>query len=77
MIYCFMFYFDRPKIEIYDAKEQIIKIKLHWFIKMCYSTIIILELNHLPCAALRAMFMRVFQSSCSIVNLDKSPVFNF
>ncbi len=44
---------------------------------MCYSTIIILELNHLPCAELRAMFMRVFQSSCSIVNVDKSPVFNF
>jgi hypothetical protein len=29
MIYCFMFHFDRLKIEIYHAKEQIIKIKLH------------------------------------------------
>jgi hypothetical protein len=72
-----MFHFDRPKIEVFHAKEQVTKIKLHWFAKMCCSTIIILKLNHLPCAALRATFMRAFQSSCSIVNVDKSPVFNF
>jgi hypothetical protein len=33
-------------------------------------------LNHLPCAALRAMFMRDFQSSFSAVNIGRSPVFN-
>jgi hypothetical protein len=26
-----MFHFDRPKIEKFHGKEQIIKIKLHWF----------------------------------------------
>jgi hypothetical protein len=71
-----MFGFDRPKIEISHTKKQVIKVKLNRFAKVCYLIVIILELNNLPCAALRAMLMRVFQSSCSFVNVAKSPIFH-
>jgi hypothetical protein len=29
MIYYFVFHFDRPKIEIFHAKGQVTKIKIH------------------------------------------------